>query len=156
VAAGVMAAAATAGVLVGFGVREGAPGGAFTSAGRLLLGVGATQGGRAQLAALVCGALAHVAASLAWGVLFGLVAARLRGVALFAAALVFAAAVYGVRDHAPALLRVGYGARALPPHLVLLHAVLSVGLAVGIRLAPLGGRTGATPRQRELDLLDEP
>jgi hypothetical protein len=149
-----MAAAATAGALVGFGVREGAPGASFLTAGRLLLGVAPTEGGDAQVAAAAVGVLAHAATCVVWGLLFGLVAARLRGLRLIAAALVFAAAVYGIREYVPALLRVGYGSRAFPPQLVLLHAALALALAAGIRIAQLGERTGATPRQREFDLLD--
>ena len=150
--AGAIAAAATAGAVVGFGMTQGAPAEAFTSAGRLLLGVAPTEGGGRQLGAFAVGVLLHVGGALAWGLAFALIAGRLRGVRLLAAALLFAAAVYLVRERAPALLRIGHGARAFPPQVVVLHVVLALALAAGIRLAHVGGRTGATPRQRELGL----
>ena len=152
--AGIIAAAATAGAVAGFGIRRGAPAEPFTNAGRLFLGIAATEDGTRQLGALTVGVLLHVGAALVWGVAFALLAAGLRGVRLLVAALVFAGAVYAVRERVPELLRVGYGGRAFPPQLVVLHVVLGLGLAAGIRLAQQHGeRTGATPRQRELEYL---
>ena len=152
--AGIIAAAATAGAVAGFGVRRGAPAEPFTNAGRLFLGIAATEDGTRQLGAFAVGVLLHVGSALAWSVAFALLAARLRGARLLVAALLFAGAVYVLRERLPELLRVGHGGRAFPPQLVVLHVVLGLALAAGIRLAPQQGeRTGATPRQRELEYL---
>ena len=152
--AGIIAAAATAGAVTGFGIRPGEPAEPFTNAGRLVLGIAATENGTRQLGAFAFGVLLHVGAALVWGVAFALLAAGLRGVRLLVAALLFAGAVYAARERVPELLRLGYGGRAFPPQLVVLHVVLALGLAAGIRLARLPGeRTGATPRQRELEYL---
>jgi len=136
VAAGAVAAAAVGGVATGLGAREGDATRAFVAAGRRALGVAATEPRLAQAAALAAGALLHLALALSLGILFALLAGRLRGVFLWLAALAFAALLFVTRDGLPALLRIGHDPEALPPQL-LLHLALAVGLAVGIRLAPL-------------------
>ena len=133
---GAIAAAATTGALAGFGARERAPGEAFRALGRVLLGVATNEGPRAQHLALLAGLLLHAATLVAWGVLFALIAGRLRGAALIAAAAVFSLVAYALSSGIlPPLLRLGYGAKAFPPQLVLLYSVLALALAVGMRLA---------------------
>jgi len=133
--AGTIAAAATGGVVAGFGVREGSPAEPFAALGRLLLGVAATEGVGRQLAATAAGLFLHAAVATAWGVLFALVAARLRGWRLVLAAGLFAAAAAVASTALPALLRLGYGVRPLPPQLALLYTVLALSLVAGVRLA---------------------
>ena len=133
---GVIAAAATAGALAGLGARDRAPVEAFRALGRMLLGVSASEAPRAQSLALVTGIVIHAATVTLWGVLFAVIAARLRGVGLFVAAAVFSLVAYAVSSGIlPPLLRLGYGAKAFPPQLALLYSVLALALAMGMRLA---------------------
>jgi hypothetical protein len=147
-AAGVLAAAATGGVVAGFGVREGSAGEPFAALGRLLLGVAASEPAGRQLVALIAGILLHSATALAWGLLFAALFARLRGLGLVAAAALFAAVAYAVSTRLPELLRLGHGARAFPPQLVLLYTVLALSLVAGIRLARIGGHIGDPAHSR--------
>jgi len=143
---GVVAAAATAGAIVGFARQESdgvlAP---FATSGRMLLGVAAGDERLAQLAALSAGVALHVALVVAWAMLFALLAGALRGVRLLLAAALFAFAVYGAsRVALPALLRLGHGVRAFPPQVAVLYGVLAIGLAIGMRLA-FSSRAGDAP-----------
>jgi len=135
-AAGAVAAAAVGGVATGLGVRGGAAATAFAEVGRRALGIAATAPRLAQTTAVVAGVLLHLALVVALSIVFALVAGRLRGARLWLAALAYAALVYVTRGALPALLRVGHDPAALPQQL-LLHLALAVGLAAGIRLAPL-------------------
>jgi hypothetical protein len=147
--AGTIAAAATGGVVAGFGVRDGSMAEPFAALGRLLLGIAATEGAGRQLAATAAGLFVHAAVATAWGALFALVAARLRGWRLVLAAGSFSAAAAIASTALPELLRLGYGARALPPQLALLYTVLALSLVAGMRLAFPGGRIGdAAPGRR--------
>ena len=137
VRAGLFAAAATAGAIVGFardGAREAAA--PFVTNGRMLLGVAAGDSAAVQVAAFVGGAALHVALVVGWALLFALVAGAQRGVRLLAAALLFGAAAWGASERVlPPLLRLGHGVRAFPLQVALLYAVLSLGLALGMRIA---------------------
>lgn len=132
-----VAAAATGGVLVRFGAAAGlGAGGAFTQVGRLALGVAAGDGPWAQRASLAVGLLLHLAVTTAWALLFAAVAARWRGLRQWGAAVVVSLLAWAVGEAVmPAVLRLGYGAQALPPQVVLLHAMLALTLVVGMRLA---------------------
>jgi hypothetical protein len=137
-----VAAAATGGVLVRFGVATGI--GAwepFTQVGRLALGVAVTDGPWVQRAALLVGLLLHLGVTTLWTVLFAALAARWRGVWRWGAAVVVSFMAF-VADQAimPAVLRLGHGARDWPPQVVLLHVVLALALVVGMRLALDGVR----------------
>ncbi len=140
--AGVIAAAATGGVVAGFGVREGSAAEPFATLGRLLLGVATSEPGARQLVALFAGILLHSAIAMILGMLFAMLFARLRGLRLLAAAALFAAAAYAVSTKLPGLWRLGHGARAFPPQLVLLYCVLALSLVAGIRLARNSGHIG--------------
>ena len=134
---GLLAAAATAGAIVGF-ARHDAAGvlAPFATSGRMLLGVAAGEGRPAQLLALAAGLALHVTLVVAWAVLFSFLAGALRGVRLLLAAALFAAAVYAASRFAlPALLRLGHGVRAFPPQVAVLYGVLALALAIGMRLA---------------------
>jgi hypothetical protein len=146
--AGVIAAAATGGVIAGFGVREGSAGEPFAALGRLLLGIATSEPSGRQLVGLIAGIVLHSATALAWGLLFAALFARLRGLRLMAAAALFAAVAYAVSTKLPGLLRLGHGARAFPPQLVLLYTVLAISLVAGIRLARIGGHIGDPAHSR--------
>ena len=135
---GLFAAAATAGVLAGFAIRAGDGAAApFAATGRMLLGVPASAGAAAQSLAVVVGVLLHCAIVVAWALPFAALVRRRRSAAvLLVTAALYAAAAYLASERLfPELLRLGHGARAFPPQLVLLYAVLAVALGLGMRLA---------------------
>ena len=137
IATGVIAAAATAGALAGFGLGGDGPTAPFRTLGRLALGVTENAGGAAQSAALVAGLALHGAVAVVWGVLFVFIAGRLRGARLAGAAVLFALFVYALDSGLlPPLLRLGHGARAFPSQSALLHFVLASALVAGPWLAP--------------------
>lgn len=134
-----VAAAATAGTLVRFAWSSGiGPLGSFAQVGRLVIGVAATDGAAAQLAAAVAGVLVHVALVTVWSLAFAMVAGGWRGARLWSVAVVTSLVAWAVGVALlPPVLRLGHGARALPPQVLLLHAVLALSLGVGMRLAQL-------------------
>lgn len=85
---GLLGGAATAGALVGFGLRHGAATYPFEMGGRALLAswrLGVPSSG----VALLAGVVAHVLWMELWGVCFSAVATTLRGGALLAGAVLF-------------------------------------------------------------------
>lgn len=134
---GLFAAAATAGVIVGFSLR--APAGRFapfTTTGRMLLGIASSEGRAVQLSALAGGLAFHALLVVGWAVLFALFAGALRGIRLWLAAAIFVAGIYAASEFLlPPVLRLGHGARPFPSQLALLYAVLALALALGMRLA---------------------
>jgi hypothetical protein len=64
------------------------------------------------------------------------------------AAALFAAVAYAASTKLPGLLRLGYGARAFLPQLVLLYTALAVSLVAGIRLARTNGHIGDLAHRR--------
>lgn len=133
---GTIAAAATAGVLVGFGFGNDGPLSPFRTLGRLALGVTQNASAAAHGAALIAGSLLHALLAGVWGVLFVLIAGSLHGIRRVGAALLFAVFVYALDlGLLPPLLRLGHGARAFPSQNVFLHLVLAAALATGSRIA---------------------
>jgi hypothetical protein len=124
-------------VLVRFGVAgDIGPLGAFTQVGRLVTGVTAVDAALAQHAATIVGVLVHLAVATAWSLVFAIVAVDWRGLRRWLAAVVVAAFAWGAGQALlPTVLRLGHGARARPPQIALLHVVLALSLAVGMRLA---------------------
>jgi hypothetical protein len=137
---GLIVAAATAGVITGFSLRDPAgPLAPFATNGRMLLGVSANEGRLTQLVALAGGLALHALLAVVWASLFVAFAHRLRGARLWVAAALFALGAYGTSEYLLSpLLRLGHGARAYPPQLALLYAVLAVALVAGMRLANSG------------------
>jgi hypothetical protein len=136
VAAVLLAAAATAGALVGFGVRERAPARFFSAAGQQLRGVPpfVTPDRGFGLAAWL-GILQHVVVVVLWAILFTSLAGRLRGLALAGAAAAFATAVFFVDAALPDTLRLAAGALSVPQRFVV-AVIFAAALGVGMRLAP--------------------
>lgn len=133
---GIIAAAATAGAVVGFGAGGDGAAAPFRVLGRLALGVAASDAPSAQFAAVVAGCLLHAVIAAAWGALFAALAAGLRGLRLALAAALFALFVYALDlGLLPPLLRLGHGARTYPSQSVLLHIVLAFALGLGMRIA---------------------
>jgi hypothetical protein len=136
VLAGVVAAMATAGALVGFGLRDGAVGRSFVVAGGAILSRFGIPVIPNQGAAVMLGVLLHFAWIVALGVCFAVVARTLRGAALILAAVVFAGAVYLLADRViPSLVHATLTALFSTARVVFVHVVLALGLAAGMRLA---------------------
>lgn len=137
---GAIAGAATAGVLVRYGIASGdGAWAAFTQVGRLVTGVTLADGAWARRAATIAGILVHLAVAGAWSLLFARLARGARAPRRWALAIGIAL-VAGVAGAwlLPAVLQLGHGVWVPAPQLVLLHAVLALALVLGIRLA-LGG-----------------
>lgn len=137
---GVVAAAATIGAVIGLGLRHGLALRPFMSAGRAVLaalGAGAPSGAVAVLVGLALVASAVVVL----GVCFTYVAAPLRGVRLFAVALLFAAIGFVVPAYVvPSILVLSSGTVLGTAQRVFVCALLAAGLVAGMRLARLGTR----------------
>jgi hypothetical protein len=131
-----LAVAATAGALVGFGVRERAPARLFAAAGQQLRGVPVfvTPDRGFGLSAWL-GVAQHLVVVTLWAVLFISLAARLRGLALAGAAAAFAAGLFVVDAVLPGVLRLAAGALT-PGQRLAVAIALAAGLALGMRLAP--------------------
>ena len=78
----------------------------------------------------------HVLSILVWGVLFAVVAARLRGTRLLVAAALFTAAVF-VADYylVPPHLRPGFEAVLSRGEVAAVYVLLALSLAVGLNFA---------------------
>jgi hypothetical protein len=133
---GSIAASATAGALVGFGLRQGTPLRPFNAVARLLLGARADGVWGFDPVVTLVGALLHVTVMLAWGFLCVGLAGTRRGIAAFAAAVGVTLAALAVD-----LLVVERGLHAglsgvlSSGQVVVLHLVLLVALALGMRFA---------------------
>lgn len=134
--AGLFAAAATVGTLVGFGLRDGSMLRPFASLGRRALALEAAHMGLARAAATGAGIVLHVTAVLCWAILFTLVAARWRGWRRWVAAAVIGALAY-VADGGlvPEVLRVVDAPGVLPLQRGAVYVVLSLSLAIGMGVA---------------------
>lgn len=131
-----IAAAATAGALVAFGLRQGTPARPFNAVAEMLLGARAEGVWGFDAPVTLSGIAVHVVATVVWGVLFALVASGWRGARLWAGAAAFAAVVY-VMDFVllPGRLRPAFGDMMAPGQLLFLYATLAIALGVGMRLA---------------------
>jgi len=134
--AGAIAGAATTGVVVGFGLREGSALRPFASLGRHVLAMEAAHTGARRALATGAGLLLHLLVMLAWGVLFGLAAARWRGWRRWAAAVVIGALAFAV-DHlaSPEVLRLSDAPGVSALQRATLYVVLALALVLGMRVA---------------------
>jgi hypothetical protein len=133
---GALAAAAMAGALLGFGIRQGRPAHPFNAVASLLLGDRAQGTSGFHPVVTAVGVIVLFAVALGWGVLFARLASGMRGVRLVATALVVAAAALAVNVLIASRLRGGNISDVLAPaQVIALHIVLGVALAVGMRLA---------------------
>jgi hypothetical protein len=132
---GTLAGAATAGAIVGLGYRHEYATPPFEILGRAVAGTAGTLLASSSLA-LVVGLVAHFTLMGLWGVGFALLAGRLRGVRLVAAAVVFSAFV-GALSATVAPLALGGGATATltVPQTVFYLALLAISLSAGTRFA---------------------
>jgi len=133
---GTIAASATAGALVGFGLRQGTPLRPFNAVARLLLGARADGVWGFDPIVTLIGVLLHVTVILAWGFLcVGLAGAR-RGAPAFATAVGVTLAALAVDLFVIERgLHAGLSGVLSPGQVVALHLVLLVALALGMRFA---------------------
>jgi hypothetical protein len=133
---GALAAAATAGALLGFGLRQGTPARPFNALAGLVLGDRAGGIWGFHSVVTVTGLVVHVTVTLGWGLLFARLARGMRGLRLAAAAFVAGAAALAVDAILVGwILGVDVSDALAPAQVVALHLVLGVALAVGMRLA---------------------
>ena len=131
-----VAAMATAGALVGFGLRDGTVGRSFVVAGGAILSRLGIPVLPHQVAAVTIGVMLHFAWIVALGVCFALVARTLRGAMLVLAALAFTGIVYVLADRVvPAVVHATLTALFSTARVVFVHVILALGLAAGMRIA---------------------
>jgi hypothetical protein len=128
---GLVAAAATAGALVGFGWARGAPLQPLNTVAHLLIGSRAFYVTGAQPVVTSAGILVHIVSIVAWGVLFSLAIGRMRGARVWAAALVFAGIV-ALIDFAllPARFAPGFETLLTRGELIVVYGVMAGAMAV--------------------------
>lgn len=134
--AGVLAASATAGVLVGFGLRQEMPARAFNAAGSIVLD--RRTDGVWQFDALVTpvGVLVHIAWMIMLGIVLALVATNRRGIWLLLLAVLVSLAAFALNAYVvPPHLRPGSYALGNTAAVVVLYATLALGLAAGVALS---------------------
>lgn len=138
---GAIAASATAGALVGFGIRAGTPARAFNAIASFVLGDRARGVWGWVSTVTLTGIAVHVAIMVGWGVLFAFLAGRMRGWQFAATAAGVALGAWAVTRFV-VLHRVGPTVAEVlgPGQLLGLHLVLAVSLAVGMRFAFDAGR----------------
>ena len=144
--AGVIAASATAGVLVGFAIGRGMPARPFNIAGTVALGARAEDVWNFHPLVTASGVIVHLLWALALGVLFALIAGELRGLRLLTAGLAFAFVLYLLAPLvAPPHLRAGVFALATTVQVIAVYVALAVSLIAGMRLALITPRGSAPP-----------
>lgn len=131
--AGIIAAAATVGVLLGLGRAHGATFTLLNDTAHILIGERARLVESSHAVVTPLAMLVHVLSLALWGVLFAMIAASWRGWRLIAAGVLFAAAVLLIDLFIlPASLRPGFETAMSLPELILLYAVLAFALVYGI------------------------
>jgi len=132
-----VAASATAGALVGFGLRQGTPALAFNATSAIVLGQGALALHGVGALPTAVGGLIHAAAMVACGLAYVSLVTLNRGHAISWAVFVSAAATamswFVARQF-------GVGPAAVLPleNILMLGVVLAGALMIGMRLAPVG------------------
>ena len=139
--AGVVAWAATTGAVLGFGLRHGSATRPFADAGGYVLAAVANVTGITGTAGALFGIALHLAWSMVLGVCFTFVAGALRGPRLVLAAVAFALLLWALLTRVVPATQPATGVLSLSaPQLLLLHLLLAVGLALGMRVAQLSYR----------------
>jgi hypothetical protein len=133
--AGIIAAAATFGALIGFGRAHGAALRPINAVAHVLLGERARLVDGVVPAVTISGLAVHIVSLLVWGTLFALIFGRLRGAQLLLAAFLFAAAAFVFDDLAPARLRPGFEPTLTTPERVAVYAILALALWFGLSLS---------------------
>lgn len=141
--AGVVAWAATVGVLVGFGRSRGAALQPLNSIAHQFFGTRALLMQGFDWAITPVALLLHLAVLVALGVIFALLAVRLRGFRLVGAAIAYALVIWLVnRLMLPTVLSAGLAQTLSPWEMGVFYLVMALALALGVRLG-LGSATRA-------------
>jgi hypothetical protein len=144
VQAGIVAWAATLGVLVGFGRSRGAALQPLNSIAHPFFGTRALVMQGFDWAVTPLALLLHLVAIVVLGVIFAIVAARLRGLRLFGAALAYAFVIWLVnRLIFPTMLSAGLAQLLSSWEMAVYYLVMAVALALGVRLGV--GRASEAP-----------
>jgi uncharacterized membrane protein YagU involved in acid resistance len=131
---GMVAAAATAGALVGFGAARGSPLLPLNTVAHIVLGSRAFYVTDAHLLVTTLGVLVHVASVVVWGILFAIVLARAEGVRLWLGALVFTAAIAAIDFLLlPKRFSPGFEESLTRVEVVVVYAVLAASLVLARR-----------------------
>jgi hypothetical protein len=135
-AVGAIAAAATAGALAGFGVRQGTPARPFNVLASILAGDRAAGTWGFDPVATPLGAALHGIIVVAYGLAFVVLAGERSGRSLWIWGTVFAGSLYLAGFLLAPLLFGGVATTVLQPvQLLALHVVLAVALVMGMRFA---------------------
>lgn len=135
ITSGIIPAAATTGMLLGYGIRVGAASRVFQAIGSVLLGTAAESASAWSPLATGVGIVLHVAATLACGILYASFAGESEdhpiawAIAIGAAASAFA--FLAVRTFAGSIALV-----LTPGNLIAIGAVIAITLPIGMRFAP--------------------
>ncbi len=133
--AGIVAWAATLGVLIGFGRSRDAALQPLNSIAHPFFGTRALLMQGFDWVVTPTALLLHLAVLVVAGVIFALLAARLRGLRLFSAAAAYALLIWLVnRLTLPTMLSAGLARLLSPWELVLFYLVLAIALALGVKL----------------------
>jgi hypothetical protein len=133
--AGVIAAAATLGALVGFGQARGAPLKPLNTIAHMVFGTRAYYMTGFDWGVTPVALALHVAALVALAVIFALLAGRLRGARLLLTALVYSGLVFLVNRYvAPPRMMPGIETSLSSPELGVIYLVLALSLALGVRM----------------------
>ena len=133
---GALAAAATAGALLGFGIQQGTPARPFNAVASFMLGDRARGIWGFHPVVTVVGVLVQLALALVWALLFARLAGGMRGRQLAAMALVVALVALAADVFlASRVATHGVFDMLAPAQVIALHVVLGAALAVGTPLA---------------------
>lgn len=134
--AGIIAAAATLGTLLGFGRARGAMLRPLNAVAHMVYGTRAFLMDELYAPITLTALALHVASVLLWGIVFALVAGRLRGARLVLAALLFSAFAWATdRFLVPSALAPGFDQVLSPLEVATVYLVLALSLAIGISVA---------------------
>jgi hypothetical protein len=141
--AGVVAWAATLGVLIGFGRSRGAALQPLNSIAHRFFGTRALLMQGFDWAITPAALLLHLAVLVVLGVIFAVITARLRGLRLVGAAIAYALVIWLVnRLMLPTVLSAGLAQLLSPWEMGVFYLVMALALALGVRLG-LGRATKA-------------
>lgn len=131
---GLVAAAATAGALVGFGWVRGAPLQPLNTIAHVLLGSRAFYVREAHPLVTPLGLGVHVLSLILWGVLFSVAVGRRRGAWLWAGAVLFAVAVAAVDFLLlPARLSPGFETVITRGEIIVVYALMAATMGMAAR-----------------------
>lgn len=139
ISAGIVAAAATTGALLGFGLRQGMPARPFNVTAALVLGDAAAGSWGLHPVATPVGVVLHITGVLALGVAASLLAGQRRWRRTVMTSVIVSAGA-GILHLAIVAGREGSERALTVAQLIVVYLLLTTGLVVGMRLARTSGR----------------